>query len=67
MKAMFVLHYNDPPEYKDILEKTVNRVVRAGGVYKVINSFGEKHGVRKMIPHIEYHFECDTIGDLVND
>jgi hypothetical protein len=67
MKAMFVLHKTDPPEYFEILEKMVNRVVKAGGVYKVVKSFGERKGERRIIPHIEYHFECDTMGDLIDD
>lgn len=68
MKAMFIVHYNDPPEYTEQMEKTLDRVVRAGGTYKVKKGFGGKMGqpIRK-IPHTEYHFEVERLEDLVND
>jgi hypothetical protein len=67
MKAMFVVHKMDPPEYFEIMEKIIARVVRAGGVYKIVKAFGERKGNRRIIPHYEYHFEVEQMRDLIYD
>jgi hypothetical protein len=68
MKAMFVVYYNDPPEYFEQMEKTITRVVKAGGTFMIKKGFGGRMGqpVRK-IPHNEYHFEVENMKDLIDD
>jgi hypothetical protein len=67
MKAMFVLHENDPPEYQGYLDAIVNRVSEYGGQHWKRKALGERKGIRNTIEHTEYHFIVDHISHLVKD
>lgn len=61
MHAMFILHETDPPDYFDLMKETTDRVVNAGGTYKVVKEYSSKFNA----DYYEYHFECEDIKDLV--